>query len=88
MRQRRPWPAVVHAFNAHGRGWTVERLCRSVRRMAAEDLVDKVVLGVAGPATPRAWHSRELAGIVKGVRFALPKISLRALAAMLETMNL
>jgi hypothetical protein len=56
--------------------------------MAAEDLVDKVVLGVAGPATPRAWHSRELAGIVKGVRFALPKISLRALAAMLETMNL
>jgi DNA invertase Pin-like site-specific DNA recombinase len=89
MRPRRPWPAVVQTLNALGRGrWTVERLCRCVRRLAAEGLVDKAVLGRARPATPRARHSAELAGIVKGIRLAHPEKSLRELAALLETMDL
>jgi DNA invertase Pin-like site-specific DNA recombinase len=89
MRPRRPWPAVVQALNAQGRGrWTVERLCRCVRRLATEGLVDKAVLGRARPATPRARHNAELAGIVKGIRLAHPEKSLRELAALLETMDL
>jgi hypothetical protein len=47
-RPTKPWPEVADAVSrATGVAWTVERLRRSVRRLAGEGMVDRKVFGKA-----------------------------------------
>lgn len=87
LRPAKAWPDVAEAVSrATGVAWTVERLRRSVRRLASEGLVDRKVLGRA--ERPRRRRSEDLAMLVKGIALANPGMSLRAIGCQLEAMKL
>jgi DNA invertase Pin-like site-specific DNA recombinase len=86
MRPARPWPEVALTLTkTTGTTWTVKRLHKSVRRLVAEGLVDRTVLGRA--ERPKRRRSDELAAMVRGMRIVQPTISLRAIGAQLEAMG-
>ena len=87
LRPRTPWPDVAAAVTrATGTNWTVERLRRSVGRLAKEGLVDRKLLARA-PRPPRR-RSEELAVLVKGIALANPDMSLRDIGGQLEAMKI
>ena len=87
MRPAKPWPDVAAAVSqATGTTWTVKRLRQSVRRLVAEGLVDRSLMGRS--ALPRHRRSDELAVLVQGIALANPDMSLRAIAGQLELMKL
>lgn len=87
MRPGKPWPEVATAVNrATGTTWTIKRLRQSVRRLVAEGLVDREIMGRS--ARPRRRRSDELAVLVQGIALANPDLSLRAIGGQLEVMKL
>ena len=84
MRPDQPWGDVVRVLN-HGRGdhWTVERLRRTVRRLATEGIVEADLLE---RSPPRRSDDR-LTRLVAGIRAAAPHHTLRQIAAQLEAMH-
>ncbi len=87
MRPKKPWPEVAAAVSqATGTSWTIKRLRQSVRRLVAEGLVDRQVMGRS--ARPRRRRSDELAVLVQGIALANPEMSLRAIGGQLEAMKL
>ncbi len=85
MRPRQPWGDVVRVLNRDGtaRRWTVERLRRTVRRLAAEGIVEKELLG---RAPPQSGDDR-LVRLVGGIAAAAPGMTLQQIAAQLEGMR-
>ena len=87
MRPERPWPEVATAVTgATGTTWTIKRLRQSVRRLVAEGLVDRNVMGRS--ARPRRRRSDELAVLVQGIALANPGMTLRAIGEQLEVMKM
>jgi DNA invertase Pin-like site-specific DNA recombinase len=87
MRPDKPWPEVAAAVTrATGTTWTIKRLRQSVRRLIAEGLVDRTIMGRS--ARPRRRRSDELAVLVQGIALANPEMSLRAIGGQLEAMKL
>jgi len=87
MRPTKPWPEVAaEVTRATGTTWSIKRLRRSVRRLVAEGLVDRSLMGRS--ARPRRRRSYELAVLVQGIALANPGMSLRAIGAQLEAMKL
>ncbi len=87
MRPGRPWPDVAAAVSqATGSTWTVKRLRQSVRRLVAEGLVDRAIMGRS--ARPRRQRSDELAVLVRGIALASPGMSLRGIGGQLEAMKI
>ena len=86
MRPSKPWPVVVAAVSrATGVTWTVKRLRQSVRRLVAEGLADRAIMGRS--ARPRRRRSDELAVLVQGIALANPELSLRGIARQLQAMR-
>ena len=92
LRPDHPWGDVVRVLNrapaaasgqAHGRPWTVERLRRTVRRLAAEGLVEA---GLLARAKPQHRDDR-LVRLVAGIKAAAPERTLQHIAAQLEAMH-
>jgi DNA invertase Pin-like site-specific DNA recombinase len=87
MRPARPWPEVAAAVSqATGGSWTVKRLRQSVRRLVAEGLVDRKVMGRATRLHRR--RTEELAILVQGIALANPGLSLRGIGGQLEAMKI
>ena len=87
MRPGRPWPEVAAAVSqATGASWTVKRLRQSVRRLVAEGLVDRKVMGRATRLHRR--RTEELAILVQGIALANPGLSLRGIGGQLEAMKI
>ena len=63
--------------------WTVERLRRTVRRLAREGLVEPDLLDRA----PRQAGDDALVRLVAGIAAAAPKLTLQQIAAQLEAMH-
>jgi hypothetical protein len=84
MRPRQPWGEVVRVLN-HGQTAhrTVERLRRTVRRLAAEGIVEAALLE---RARPQLGDDR-LTRLVAGTRAAAPDRTLQQIAAQLEAMR-
>lgn len=84
LRPDRPWGDVVRVLNATTpTPWTPEKLRRAVRRLVRERLADPSLLG---RAPPKAGNDRVLT-VVAGIAIANPEMSLRDIAAQLETMG-
>ena len=82
-----PVPQIYVQTFASGRyRQTVKRLRQSVRRLVAEGLVDRAIIGRS--VRPRRRRSDELAVLVQGIALANPGMSLRAIGAQLEAMKL
>ncbi len=84
MRPDQPWGDVVRVLN-HGQAvpWTVERLRRTVRRLADEGIVEASLLDRAKPQ-----HSdNRLVRLVAGIKAAAPDRTLQQIASQLETMR-
>ncbi len=84
MRPDQPWGDVARVLN-HGQAttWTVERLRRTVRRLADEGIVEASLLG---RARPRQGDDR-LVRLVAGIKAAAPGRTLQQIAAQLEAMR-
>ena len=84
MRPGQPWGDVVRVLNrgqtAH---WTVERLRRTVRRLAAEGIIEMSLLD---RARPQRGDDR-LIRLVAGIKAAAPDRTLQQIAAQLEAMR-
>jgi len=92
MRPGQPWGDVVRVLN-HGRqassagpeacAWTVERLRRTVQRLAREGIVETGLLGCA------RWQGGDdrLVRLVAGIKAAAPGRTLQQIAAQLEAMR-
>jgi DNA invertase Pin-like site-specific DNA recombinase len=86
MRPAKSWAEVAAAVTqATGVTWTIKRLRKSVRRLVAEGLADRSILGRA--VRPRRRRSDELAAMVCGMRLLQPEISLRAIGIQMEAMG-
>lgn len=84
MRPDQPWGDVVRVLNRGSeRSWTVERLSRTVRRLAAEGLVEARLLE---RARPQPGDDR-LLRLVAGIKAAAPERTLQQIAAQLEAMH-
>ena len=84
MRPDQPWGDVVRVLNrGDDAAWTVERLRRTVRRLAAEGIVETVLLDRA----PRRRGSDRLVRLVAGIKAAAPERTLQQIAAQLEAMR-
>jgi DNA invertase Pin-like site-specific DNA recombinase len=91
MRPDQPWGDVVRILNrgpgaipAQGqRPWTVERLRRTVRRLADEGLVEANLLDRARPQK----SDDRLIRLVAGIKAAAPDRTLQQIAAQLEAMR-
>ncbi len=88
MRPHQPWGDVVRVINRasgqnHHRPWTVERLRRTVQRLAAEGLVEA---GLLARAKPQRGDDR-LIRLVAGIKAAAPDATLQNIAAQLEAMH-
>ncbi len=84
MRPDQPWGDVVRVLN-HGQAttWTVERLRRTVQRLASEGIVEASLLDRAKPQ-----HSDDrLVRLVAGIKAAAPDRTLQQIASQLETMR-
>lgn len=88
MRPDQPWGNVVRMLNrglapGDAARWTVERLRRTVRRLAAEGLVERTLLGRAPPQR----SDDRLVRLVAGIKAAAPNRTLQQIAAQLEDMH-
>ena len=84
MRPAQPWGDVVRILN-HGpaASWTVERLRRTVRRLASEGIVEAKLLD---RAQQRPGDDR-LIRLIAGIKAAAPGRTLQQIAAQLEAMR-
>jgi hypothetical protein len=83
MRPAQPWGDVVRVLNHKpGMTWTVERLRRTVRRLAAEGIVQPNLLDRARPQ----GGADRLVRLLVGIRTASPDWTLQQIAAQLEAM--
>jgi hypothetical protein len=85
MRPDQPWGDVVRVLNhrGHNPAWTVERLRRTVKRLAAEGIIETTLLG-------RARQQRgddRLVRLVAGIKAAAPDRTLQQIASQLEGMR-
>jgi Resolvase, N terminal domain len=84
MRPGQPWGDVVRVLNQQpGIPWTVERLRRTVRRLAAEGIVEASLLD---RARPQGGEDR-LIRLVAGIKTAAPDRTLQQIATQLEAMR-
>jgi DNA invertase Pin-like site-specific DNA recombinase len=84
MRPDQPWGDVVRVLNRGQAGqWTVERLRRTVRRLAREGIVEADLLERARPQS----GDERLMRLVAGIKAAAPGRTLQQIAAQLEAMR-
>jgi hypothetical protein len=84
MRPGQPWGDVVRVLNRTGSmSWTSERLCRTVRRLAAEKIVEPELLD----PSPRKPAGDRLVVLVAGIASAAPDRTLQQIASQLEGMR-
>jgi DNA invertase Pin-like site-specific DNA recombinase len=84
MRPGQPWGDVVRVLNQGNTAtWTVERLRRTVHRLAAEGIVEATLLGRA----QRQPGDDRLIRLVAGIAAAAPGRTLQQIAAQLESMR-
>ena len=84
MRPTQPWGDVVRVLNRTAETkWTTERLRRTVRRLAAEGIVEANLLD---RARPQPGDDR-LIRLVAGIKAAAPDRTLQQIAAQLEAMH-
>jgi DNA invertase Pin-like site-specific DNA recombinase len=84
MRPGQPWGDVVRVLNrGQTTTWTVERLRRTVRRLADEGILE---VGLLDRAQPQQSDDR-LVRLVAGIKVAAPDRTLQQIAAQLETMR-
>lgn len=84
MRPNHPWGDVVRVLNrGQPAQWTVERLRRTVRRLANEGIVEAGLLDRA-PLQP---GDQRLARLVAGIKAAAPERTLQQIASQLEGMH-
>jgi DNA invertase Pin-like site-specific DNA recombinase len=84
MRPAQPWGDVVRVLNrGQGSDWTVERLRRTVRRLATEGIVEVSLLDRARPQP----SDDRLVRLVAGIKAAAPDRTLQQIAAQLEAMR-
>ncbi len=84
MRPDQPWGDVVRVLNrGQTAAWTVERLRRTVRRLANEGIVEA---GLLDRARPQRSDDR-LVRLVAGIKAAAPDRTLQQIAAQLESMR-
>jgi hypothetical protein len=92
MRPGQPWGDVVRVLNrgqtaspdrVRGRPWTVERLRRTMRRLADEGIIEA---GLLDRAQPQRSDDR-LVRLVAGIKAAAPDRTLQQIAAQLEAMR-
>jgi DNA invertase Pin-like site-specific DNA recombinase len=84
MRPGQPWGDVVRVLNhSQAPHWTVERLRRTVRRLASEGIVEAALLD---RAQPQLGDDR-LIRLVAGIKAAAPDRTLQQIAAQLEAMR-
>ena len=84
MRPDQPWGDVVRVLNqGQGATWTVERLRRTVRRLAGEGIIEASLLGRSRPQQ----SDDRLVRLVAGIKTAAPDRTLQQIAAQLETMR-
>jgi DNA invertase Pin-like site-specific DNA recombinase len=84
MRPDQPWGDVVRVLN-HGQAatWTVERLRRTVRRLASEGIIEASLLDCARPQQ----SDDRLVRLIAGIKAAAPDRTLQQIAAQLEAMR-
>jgi hypothetical protein len=84
MRPEQPWGDVVRILNRDRAGtWTVERLRRTVRRLATEGIVEARLLDRA----QRQGGDDRLVRLVANIAAAAPDRTLQQIAAQLEAMR-
>jgi DNA invertase Pin-like site-specific DNA recombinase len=84
MRPNQPWGDVVRVLNrGQATTWTVERLRRTVRRLANEGIIEASLLDRARPQQ----SDDRLVRLVAGIKAAAPDRTLQQIAAQLETMR-
>jgi hypothetical protein len=84
MRPDQPWGDVVRVLNrGQSATWTVERLRRTVQRLADEGIVEAGLLDCARP--PQS--DNRLIRLVAGIKAAAPDRTLQQIAAQLEAMR-
>jgi len=92
IRPDQPWGDVVRVLNrgqaatpdhVRGRPWTVERLRRTVRRLADEGIIEASLLDRAKPQQ----SDDRLVRLVAGIKAAAPDRTLQQIAAQLEAMH-
>jgi DNA invertase Pin-like site-specific DNA recombinase len=83
-RPDKPWGDVVRLLNAGGMGkWTAERLRRTVKRLAAEGIVERILLDRA----PRRNAEDHLVALVAAIATANPDLTPRQIASQLQSMH-
>ena len=86
LRPMRSWGYVIRALNSKSEvQWTTEKLRRTVRRLAAEGIVDKSLLGRSPVRMSDAGE--HLTKLVAGIAAAGPDLTLREIASQLESME-
>jgi hypothetical protein len=84
MRPQQPWGDVVQVLNrGPATTWTVERLRRTVRRLADEGIIEASLMD---RAQPQQGDDR-LVRLVAGIKAAAPDRTLQQIAAQLEAMR-
>jgi DNA invertase Pin-like site-specific DNA recombinase len=84
MRPHQPWGDVVRVLNqGQAAAWTVERLRRTVRRLASEGIIEASLLD---RARPQPGDDR-LIRLIAGIKAAAPDRTLQQIAAQLEAMR-
>lgn len=84
MRPDQPWGDVVRVLNqGQATTWTVERLRRTVKRLAEERIIEATLLGRAR----RQGGDDRLVRLVAGIKAAAPDRTLQQIATQLETMR-
>ena len=84
MRPGQSWGDVVRVLNRTGSmSWTAERLRRTIRRLAAEKIVEPDLLEPA----PRKPAGDRLVVLVAGIASAAPDRTLQQIASQLEAMR-
>lgn len=84
MRPDHPWEDVARSLNREtGQKWSVDRLRRSVKRLAREGLADP---GLIVPSPRRSPQDR-LMSLVTGIANANPDLTFRDIASQLEAMH-
>lgn len=84
MRPDQPWGDVVRVLNqGQASTWTVERLRRTVKRLAGDGIVEATLLGRAR----RQGGDDRLVRLVAGIKAAAPDRTRQQIATQLETMR-
>ncbi len=84
MRPDQPWGDVVRVLNqGEEANWTAERLRRTVKRLAAEGIVEASLIGRAR----RQNSDDRLVRLVAGIKAAAPQRTLQQIASQLEAMR-